>query len=287
MAPIDVKKCIQALSPLTPRAPIRTIRWALSGILLLGAGPTQAFTIFSGIDPNGNPMRNLLPNIPNSTAARNDFLAQLQGVGTETFESMIDGQDVPLNLVFPGAGTATLAGANSTIHSTPEGSTSGSGRYGISPSHYLEVDGGVDFNIEFSQPIAAFGFYGVDIGDFSGTLNVNFSNPAIGLQSIPLAPINRADGSALFYGIIGDAGEEFSSVIFYTHGAADIFAFDDMTIGSRSQVIQSNDNVVVPKPNSRSSDFLSDEETVPGPLGVLGLGIGYGWCLRLRKRTRP
>ena len=99
-----------------------------------------------------------------------------------------------------------------------------------------------------------------------------------------MAPINRADGSALFYGIIGDPGEEFSSVIFYTHGAADIFAFDDMTIGSPSQVIQNNP--VVGVPSSRTVDFLSDDATVPGPLGVLGLGAGYGWCRRLRKRTR-
>ena len=284
MAPINLRKQIQALSPLMPRAPIRRITLTFFGVLLFGALPTQAYTIFSGIDPNGNPLLNLLPNIPNSTAAKNNFLEQLQGVGTETFESMVDGQAVPLDLVFPGAGTATLVGANAMIKSTPEGSTSGSGRYGTSPSHYLEVDGGIDFNIEFSQSVAAFGFFGVDIGDFSGTLNVNFNNPAIGLLSIPLAPINRADGSALFYGIIGDPGEEFSSVIFYTHGAADIFAFDDMTIGSPSQVIQNNP--VVGVPSSRTVDFLSDDATVPGPLGVLGLGAGYGWCRRLRKRTR-
>ena len=267
MLPKDVKTGIQEVFRPIPRPPIRRITLTLLGALLFGVAPSQAYTIFSGVDSNGNPMRNLLPNIPNSTAASNAFLADLQGVGTETFESMQDDQAVPLILVFPGAGSATLDGANAMIRSTRAGSTTGSGRYGVSPSHYLEVRGSSIFTIKFSQPVAAFGFFGVDIGDFSGILDVTFNTSAIGLLSIPLAPMIGADGSVIFYGIIGEPGEEFTSVAFHTQGAADMFAFDNMTIGSRSQVIQNN-------------------PAAPGPLGVLGLGSSYLWWRRLRKRTR-
>ena len=260
----------------------RRIAMATLGGLLFRASPVQAFTTFSGIDPNGQPCVNLLPNIPNSEAANNNFLAELSGVGTETFESLGIGQTVPLNLVFPGAGTATLEGANAEIQSTPLGSTTGSGRYGVSVTHYLEVKGGSIFTIVFSQSVAAFGFFGVDIGDFSGSLNVTFNNPAIGLQSIPLAPMNKADGSVLFYGIIAEPDEEFSSVAFQTQGAADMFAFDDMTIGTRSQVIDNNHAVGTPR---LLNVEINGNHAVPGPFGILGLSAGYGWCRRLRKRS--
>jgi hypothetical protein len=229
--------------------------------------PSQAFSVFSGIDPNGNANVNLLPNIPNSIAAQKFFLGNLEGVGTETFESIPVDQVVPLSLVFPGAGTATLLGANGSIQSTPAGTTSGSGRYGVSPTQYFEVDGGSNFKIEFSQAIAAFGFFGIDIGDFGGTLKVTYDNPAIGLQTIPLAPFDKADGSVIFYGIIGQPGEEFSAVTFHTQGSGDMFAFDNMTIGTRGQVIE-------PQP------------ATPGPLGILGLGTAFSWSRRLRRRIR-
>jgi len=66
---------------------------------------------FFGEDLNGPPRNdpNALAAWPNADAARNAFLANLTGVGTENFE----GHAVttpPITLTFPGAGTATLTG---------------------------------------------------------------------------------------------------------------------------------------------------------------------------------
>ncbi|MFM7549470.1 MAG: PEP-CTERM sorting domain-containing protein [Cyanobacteriota bacterium] len=230
--------------------------------------PSNALQIFTDFDPNGDASVNLLTTtgIPNSSAAETAFLTQLVGTGTETFESFANGTSGPLAIMFPGAGTATLSGSG-VINSVPAGQTNGSGRYGVSPTNYWEVVAGSSgsFNINFSDPIAAFGFYGIDIGDFQGTLSLVFDNGNIATQAIPTAPINQADGSVLYWGIITDPSEgDISSISFQTTiGSGDVFAFDNFTIGSREQVAD-----------------------VPGPLPLLGAGAAFGWSRRLRRRVK-
>lgn len=137
----------------------------------------------------------------------------------------------------------------------------------MSPTNYWEVAAGPagNFDINFSAPIAAFGFYGIDIGDFLVTLSLGFSNGNIATQAIPTAPLSQADGSVLYWGIITDLAEgDISKISFQTtQGTGDIFAFDNMTIGSRQQVI----------PNA-----------VPSPLPLFGACAAFGWSRKLRKR---
>jgi len=243
----------------------------MSGVTAIGlltiTQPSKAYNIYTAFDPNGNPSVNLLPNIPNSKVAENSFLSSLVGTGTETFESFTPGTGADLALVFPGAGTATLKGTG-TIQSAPAGSTNGFGRYGVSPTNYWEVNAGStgSFSIDFSNPVAAFGFYGIDIGDFAGTLSLTFDNGSVLTQGIPTAPQAQADGSVLYWGIITTPAEgEFTKVSFDTTiGTGDVFAFDNMTIGSREQVNQG----------------------VPGPLPILGVGMAFGYSRNLRKRIK-
>lgn len=230
--------------------------------------PSSAFTIYTGFDPNGNPSVNLVSTtgIPVSSAAQAAFLANLVGTGTETFESFAIGTSAPLAIVFPGAGNATLIGSGH-INFTPAGTTNGVGRYGVSATNFWEVNAGSagNFDINFSVPVAAFGFYGIDIGDFAGTLSLIFDNGNIATQSIPTASISVADGSVLYWGIITNPSEgDISSISFKTTaGTGDIFAFDNMTIGSRQQVKSS---------------------AVPGPLPLFGAGAAFGWSRKLRRR---
>lgn len=245
----------------------------MSGVAAMGlavaAQPSKAYSIYTAYDPNGNPSVNLVSTtgIPNSQAAEASFLSGLVGTGTETFESFSTGASAPLALVFPGAGTATLNGTG-TIQSVPAGSTNGFGRYGVSPTNYWEVDAGAtnNFDIGFSKPVAAFGFYGIDIGDFAGTLSLTFDNGSVLTQTIPTAPQVQADGSVLYWGIKTTPAEgEFTKISFNsTAGTGDVFAFDNMTIGSREQV----------KPD------------VPGPLPLLGVGIAFGYSRSLRRRIK-
>jgi hypothetical protein len=176
-----------------------------------------------------------LTSFPNSTSAETSFLSNLSGVGTETFEGFGAGTSVPLGLSFPGAGTATLSGGGS-VQSTPWGSTNGVGRYNVDgpgTSKYFETSTG--FAIDFSSPIAAFGFYGIDIGDFNGQLVLHFINGGSISLTVPHTT-NTTGGGVLFFGHI-DSTNPFNRVEFLNSASgSDFFGFDRMTIGSVQQV---------------------------------------------------
>lgn len=239
----------------------------ISGVALalaLASAPAQAATVFfgenqsPGFGVSGDPV-----------TARNSFLSNLSGVGTENFESQPYGQTPPIVLTFPGSSgsiTATLSGSNVSIGNTATGS--GVGRYATSGSQYLETSSS-GFTITFSTAIAAFGFYATDVGDFNGQLTVTTAN-GTSHQYTVANTVGGNDGSLLFWGII-DTVDLFTSITFgNTAAGTDFFGFDDMTIGDVNQVVQPGNEV--PLPGAL-------------PLFVSGLGA-LGFVAHRRKRKQ-
>lgn len=235
----------------------------------VGLGPqtAAAYQIFFGEDLN-NDGNVALSSTPNSTAAEQQFKRVLTGVGTEGFESYSSGTNAPLDLTFPGAGDATLSGGNGTIQSVAPGTTNGVGRYGTSGSNFLEVTagGGGNFVVNFDNTVAAFGFYGIDIGDFGGQLQIQLNDAANTLITVnnTIGSGGSTDGSVIFFGIVAEDGDEdFTQASFLTTtGGGDVFAFDDMTVGSRPQVISE-----------------------PATLATLGLGIAGLTAFRRARKS--
>ena len=240
---------------------------ALASLTVLAAGSAGAYTVLSGVDANGNSTR--LLTTPNSSAADNSFRALLTGVGTETFETQTVGATAPLVLNFGAAGTATLTGGNGRVTATAS-NTINVGRYSVpGGTNYYDVTASAvnSFQINFSQEIAAFGFYGVDIGDFRGALQLEFvdsANRAIASLNVPTAGEALANGSVLYFGVIATTSAElFRSVRFITTGVGnepDFFGFDSMTIGTQAQV---SPPTGVPEPGSLAL------------VGAALLGLGY------------
>jgi len=174
--------------------------------------------------------------------ARNNFLAGLTGVGSEDFESTAAGTTPPLALTFPGSTgsiTATISSATGGVCNTASGTVgsigcNGFGRFPTSGTNWYHTTD--VFTITFSNPISAFGFYGTDIGDFTGQITATLNGGATVSLTIP-STINAPNGSLIFWGFI-DSADSYTSLQFgNTASGSDVFGFDDLVIGDQGQVI--------------------------------------------------
>lgn len=202
-----------------------------------------------GLDANGS--EGTRATNVNALAARTSFFSNLVAVGTEDFEGFAAGTTPPpaLAIDFGAAGTASIFG-DATVRNQVAG-TNGFGRYPTSGERYLEAASGTSgstntFRIAFSDPVAAFGFYGVDLGDFSSNVTLRFSLLGGGVRDWELPyEVPLAGGNIQYAGVIDT--RLFTSVEFIaSEGTAtgDFFAFDDFSIGSLEQVS------LVPEPAS-------------------------------------
>lgn len=215
----------------------------IASIVGLGvvAGGAAAFpvTTFLGED--------LTTNVPfgtltNTRAAQADFLSNLDGVSTESFETQALGSSGPFNLSFQGsAGTigATASGSGISI----QDDVFGIGQiYATDGDQYLfastDTSGGL--SLTFDTPVAAFGFTATDLSDRGATVVLNLSNGTSTI--VPLGNTvgsgASTDGSALFFGVIALGGNTFTSVEFQITGgdSFDSFGFDELTVGDFDQV---------------------------------------------------
>jgi len=195
---------------------------------------------FFGEDPKGSSSVPLTAaEMVESMAAEAEFKSQLPGTVTETFEGIATGTGPPFAIF---SGTTTLNGSGSVAH-VEAGVTNGAGRYSVpippGSTQYWDVGAGdtPTFTVDFSAPVAAFGFFGVDLGDGSGTLRLAFRNGGLTVldREVPLLQGPEADGSVLFFGVIAPSeADRFDQVQFNSTAlpgqGVDYFGFDNLTI---------------------------------------------------------
>ena len=193
------------------------------------------------------------------TTARASFLANLSGVSNQNFErpEFILGDTAPLPLTFAGSGgniLANLTGLGSISNNVA------SGRFNTSSggSQWWDVSG--TFEIEFTTvAVAAFGFYGTDIGDFGGQVQVTLRDTGNVSTTYTIANTvgGNPQGALLFWGFI-DSSKAYNKVTFgNTAGGVDAFGFDDMVVGDARQI-------VAPPPSGVPE---------PGSLALVGLSL--------------
>jgi len=214
------------------------VPFTIAALLAVGVGRADAAAItFFGEDLGGGEAVRLA-SFPSSDAARTSFFSNLVGVGTETFEGAFAG-----TADFGGGLTATLVGGG--IASQPSG-TNGFGRYPTSGDQYWESDSSM--SLTFSQPVSAFGFYGIDIGDFTGQVTLTTNGAVPLFLNVPHV-VSGLGGSVLYFGFYTtDPNEAFTAIQFgNTAAGVDVFGFDDFSIGTLEQVVPS---APIPEPAS-------------------------------------
>ncbi len=229
---------------------------------LAAAGTSSAYVTSFAEDLQNSSVEPKLV-LTNTTAAESRFLGGISGERVETFE----GQDAcgapavcsprTVELSFTGSGgadlKATLSGGGGYVRTVPAG-TSELGRYSVpsaTSTKFWRAEAGTaasadPFKILFDTDIAAFGFYGVDIGDFGGRVTLELldgSGAMIRSLTVPNTdgtidadgdgnPDTPSDGSVLYYSLRAEsASEVFRGIRFRTSATAtDVFAFDNFTI---------------------------------------------------------
>lgn len=241
------------------------------GLALTLAGPASAtYLTFFGEDTNTtadplNPGFNKpLVSLTNANAARALFLGKLKStVGTETFEGLVDGAGGPLDITFAGNSvTATLKGGSGVVEYVDPG-TSNFGRYSVpspvpaeNPAKQLwsvdtSSDAAATFEITFNTAVAAFGFYGIDVGDQGAKVDVDLldagGNVISSLSYITSDLIHSqgsggsTDGSVFFFGFVAGANDGlFNGVRFRSTAPStnpDGIGFDNFSVALRSELL--------------------------------------------------
>jgi hypothetical protein len=259
---------------------------ATASAVILSGGNANA-TSFSGYDVNIHTIVNNLGVVTsvtapltsaeatNSNAAFDNFSAQLNGatVTTESFETTntplgtpIDGLSTVISGITANFSyktsigtTATTPGSSTRVqqsgaNSNPTGFTN-SGTYPTDGLNGISINSSNTFSISFSSRIAAFGYFGTDLGDFSNALTMHFFNGATLLNPSELAiqvPLSSKDGSEYFFGFIADnPAQYFDKVVFDSSKTGDAIGIDQIKIGTAAQI-----SAAVPEPSSLVGTLL-------------------------------
>ena len=194
--------------------------------------------------------------------ARGEFLNKLNGTaGSHDFENngIWNLADTPLGVRFNNGTTGTGANViDATLAGTGQVGTATGGRFNTTAggSRFLQVSTGTEFTLSFSTAIAAFGFYGTDIGDFEGSLTVYLRHAGgteVDMFDVRSGSDTAPSGSLLFWGF-ASLNASYDQIRFVStlrpnsNDPADKFGFDDFVVADRSQIRVSAPGGNVPEP---------------------------------------
>jgi len=221
--------------------------FAITGLALLASNSASAYTIYQSEDSNFT-----IP-FAAGTAVESTFIGALPGtVLTETLDGLtppvINGQ-----LIFGGLATLTqpvsggMGLSNSACYS---GSQCIEGFAGVNPA----------FGINFSSPVAGFGFWANEQNTVGDQITVVINGGAA-----TLGPSATSGGSSFYGFIAGNSSEYITSLAFDASNPSGGFLTIDQFTTARAP--------------AQATD-------VPGPIPVLGSAAAFGFTRKLRRRIQ-
>lgn len=201
----------------------KRLLFCAGAVLALGGAASASTMTFYGLQAPGG-------GVPQAFAAQQAFLSHLASWSTDTFENHPTGPTFVRGLNGGTSFAANLTGSGA-IQNTEFG-----GRRPVSPSKYWETQH--DFGIGFLNPVAAIGFFFVDLADEGSQTNelILVLNLEDGTQDAIRVPTlgSLPNGSIGYFGLLRTSGPRISSIAFNftAAGTGDFVAFDDFTFGS-------------------------------------------------------
>jgi hypothetical protein len=209
-------------------------------------GPSY-YEDFYAVDFNGAEVP--LNSFPLATAESLRYTVYATPLAPEDFESFPASTPTPLNISFGGGVVTGIISVTpgSSLESTAlvltnvPGSTNGVGRYSLpvlTSSHFFNsvcVPAPDYLEITFSQDVKGFSTWCTDLGDFSGTITVQYfdaSNNLIHTQPIDNSglPVTKYNAAVSFFGCVAVGGAtQFRKVRFVSTGASQDFFGLDLT----------------------------------------------------------
>ena len=270
----------------------------ISTALAALASEANALSIFEGYD--ANPVnQTVLPESDrtNTSAAFLNFLQAIDNgsVTTESFESLptsqaidglslnISGVSANFSYLKPDNSSATGGGTTKVQLANSSGMTN-SGTYPTDGEKGISINSSNQFSIDFSAPLAAFGFWGTDLGDKNNQLTVELlrDGTSVGNQLIDFLGADAGDSSVFFFGGLADTpAEQFNQVRLLSSAKSDAIGLDQLTIATPEQVAQA----IIASTSSATNPVGSDAAAVPTPALLPGL-LGFGLSLSRKRRSQ-
>lgn len=193
-----------------------------------------------------------LGTVPATIAAkRAEFLAMITSPASYGFENKSAG-DTPAvigTMVFGSGATlvnVTMTGSSGTPTPILVRDINTAGRFNTTAggTNYLQVRAlnGDYMQLAFSTPVAAFGFYGTDIGDFGGKLSCVMTRSGGGTDTFVIRDDTSTpspDQDIIFWGVVDPSATWTTAQLVMTAGSSttDYFGFDDFVVARPSQII--------------------------------------------------
>ncbi len=201
-----------------------------------GPDPTRLVFYFAEVLPDPPDTLQAPP-----TTERATFLARLTVSGSEGFESTssfdpmdshafsTNGVTATISTPFPGALFVDTA-FDGLFNTTPGGVMYGQmgfddGFGGLAPVVFT-----------FSTPIAAFGCYFTDIGDFGGNLTITLNKTGGGTVVYPVPNISGTSGWLAFWGFVDNTSQTYDSIEMISDDTAEAIAIDDVVMATFAQI---------------------------------------------------
>ena len=161
------------------------------------------------------------------------FLAELTVSGVEDYESFTDGEDLTF-------GTSTVNGVTVTYNSSATVfGTPVAGRFNTTSggANWLQVGGSLTFlSLTFDVPIAAWGAYLTDVGDFTGQVSMVLYKSGGGTVTHDIThTVAGPSGGLMFVGFV-DGIDEYDQIDFVSTSVLEVIGIDDMRVATQAHL---------------------------------------------------